>query len=98
MWCCCELARLRGRDRAPGGARNAHARASALRLLRSGVHALTPARSRSLPQARLRGRDRAPGGARNAHARASALRLLRSGVHAQTPARSRSWPQARLRG
>ncbi len=27
-----------------GGARNAHARKCALRLLRSGVHALTPAR------------------------------------------------------
>jgi hypothetical protein len=43
MWSCSE-ALLRGRDRAPGGARNAHALPCALRLLRSGVHALTAAR------------------------------------------------------
>jgi hypothetical protein len=43
MWCSCK-ALLRGRDRAPGGARNAHALPCALRLLRSGVHALTAAR------------------------------------------------------
>ena len=43
MWCSCK-ALLRGRDRAPGGARNAHALPCALRLLRSGVRALTAAR------------------------------------------------------
>ena len=43
MWYCFE-ALLRGRDRAPGGARNAHAPSCALRLLRSGVRALTAAR------------------------------------------------------
>ena len=47
----CSRALLRGRDRAPGGARNAHAPNGALRLLRSGVHALTAARYAPAPVA-----------------------------------------------
>lgn len=50
MSCFCDFnALLRGRDHGhvpiPGGARDAHAREGALRLLCSGVLVLTPARS-----------------------------------------------------
>jgi hypothetical protein len=52
MSCSCE-ALLRGRGRAPGGARNAHALPRALRLPRSGVHALTAARYAPLSRVSL---------------------------------------------